>query len=69
MNKDWAEKNKRMQALTGKEAGFREGMDVPADLRKGWRSWNKTGNKRICLQKKLPVRTDWQLHLSDEKDV
>ena len=33
MNKDWAEKNKRMQALIGKEAGFREGIEVLAGLR------------------------------------
>ena len=33
MNKDWAEKNKRMQSLIGKEAGFREGLDVLFDLR------------------------------------
>ena len=33
MNKDWSEKNKRMQSLIGKEAGFREGIDVLIDLR------------------------------------
>ena len=33
MNKDWAEKNKKMQALIGKEADFREGLDVLFDLR------------------------------------
>ena len=33
MNKDWADKNKRMQSLIGKEAGFREGLDVLFDLR------------------------------------
>ena len=33
MNKDWAEKNKKMQALIGKEASFREGLDVLFDLR------------------------------------
>ena len=33
MNKDWAEKNKRMQALIGKEASFNEGIDVLIDLR------------------------------------
>ena len=33
MNKDWSEKNKRMQSLIGKEAGFREGVDVLIDLR------------------------------------
>ena len=33
MNKDWAEKNKRMQSLIAKEAGFREGLDVLFDLR------------------------------------
>ncbi|MBR5420890.1 MAG: phage head-tail adapter protein [Lachnospiraceae bacterium] len=34
MNKEWSEKNKRMQTLIGKEAGFAEGMDVLLDLRK-----------------------------------
>ena len=33
MNKDWSEKNKRMQSLFGKEASFREGIDVLIDLR------------------------------------
>ena len=33
MNKDWAEKNKKMQSLTGKEASFREGLDVLFELR------------------------------------
>ena len=33
MNKDWADKNKRMQSLIGKEASFREGIDVLAELR------------------------------------
>ena len=33
MNKDWADKNKRMQSLIGKEASFREGLDVLFDLR------------------------------------
>ena len=33
MNQDWADKNKRMQSLIGKEAGFREGLDVLFDLR------------------------------------
>ena len=33
MNKDWAEKNKRMQSLIGKEASFREGLAVLFDLR------------------------------------
>ncbi len=33
MNKDWAEKNKRMQSLIGKEAGFREGIVVLLELR------------------------------------
>ena len=33
MNKDWAEKNKKMQSLIGKEASFREGLDVLFDLR------------------------------------
>jgi len=33
MNKDWAEKNKRMQALIGKEKSFREGLDLLLDLR------------------------------------
>ena len=26
MNKDWADKNKRMQSLIGKETSFREGL-------------------------------------------
>ncbi len=33
MNRDWADKNKRMQALIGKEASFREGLDALFDLR------------------------------------
>ncbi len=33
MNKEWAEKNKQMQTLIGKEATFREGLDVLIDLR------------------------------------
>ena len=33
MNKDWANKNKRMQSLIGKETSFREGMDVLYELR------------------------------------
>ena len=33
MNKDWAEKNKRMQSLIGKEASFREGLDVLFEVR------------------------------------
>ena len=33
MNKDWSEKNKKMQSLIRKEAGFREGLDVLFDLR------------------------------------
>ena len=33
MNKDWSEKNKKMQSLLGKEASFREGIDVLLDLR------------------------------------
>ena len=33
MNKDWADKNKRMQSLIGKETSFREGLDALFDLR------------------------------------
>ena len=33
MNREWSEKNKRMQALIGKEAGFREGIEVLTGLR------------------------------------
>ena len=33
MNKDWSEKNKKMQALIGKEATFREGIEVLVELR------------------------------------
>lgn len=33
MNRDWAEKNRKMQALLKKEESFREGLDVLADLR------------------------------------
>ena len=33
MNKEWAEKNKKMQSLIGKEASFREGLDVLFELR------------------------------------
>ncbi|MBR4579787.1 MAG: phage head-tail adapter protein [Lachnospiraceae bacterium] len=33
MNKEWSEKNKKMQSLIGKEATFREGIDVLMELR------------------------------------
>ncbi len=33
MNTDWSGKNRKMQSLIGKEAGFREGIDVLIDLR------------------------------------
>ncbi len=33
MNKDWSEKNRKMQSLIGKGASFREGIDVLIDLR------------------------------------
>ena len=33
MNKEWSEKNKKMQSLIGKEASFNEGIDVLIDLR------------------------------------
>ena len=33
MNKDWAEKNKKMQSLIGKEASFREGIETLIELR------------------------------------
>jgi hypothetical protein len=33
MNKEWSEKNKKMQSLLGKAATFREGIDVLIDLR------------------------------------
>ena len=33
MNKEWSEKNKKMQSLIGKEATFREGIDVLIELR------------------------------------
>ncbi len=33
MNKDWSEKNKKMQALIGREATFAEGIEVLIDLR------------------------------------
>ncbi len=33
MNKEWSEKNKKMQTLIGKEATFREGIDVLIELR------------------------------------
>ena len=33
MNKDWAEKNRKMQSLIGKEASFREGISVLSELR------------------------------------
>ncbi|MCR5295949.1 MAG: DUF3795 domain-containing protein [Clostridiales bacterium] len=33
MNKDWAEKNKKMQSLIAKEATFREGLTVLFELR------------------------------------
>ena len=33
MNRDWAEKNKRMQELTGKEQSFREGIELLISLR------------------------------------
>ena len=33
MNKDWSEKNKRMQSFIGKETSFAEGIEVLIDLR------------------------------------
>ena len=33
MNKEWSEKNKKMQSMIGKEATFREGIDVLLELR------------------------------------
>lgn len=33
MNKEWSEKNKNMQSLIKKEAGFKEGIDVLIELR------------------------------------
>ena len=33
MNKEWSEKNKKMQSLIGKEATFAEGIEVLLDLR------------------------------------
>lgn len=33
MNKEWSEKNKKMQSLIGKEASFHEGIDVLLELR------------------------------------
>ena len=33
MNKEWSEKNKKMQTLIGKESTFAEGIDVLIDLR------------------------------------
>ena len=33
MNKDWSEKNKKMQMLIGRETTFVEGIDVLIDLR------------------------------------
>ena len=33
MNRDWSEKNKKMQSLIGKEASFMEGISVLIDLR------------------------------------
>ena len=33
MNKDWSDKNKRMQAMIGKEATFAEGLEVLIELR------------------------------------
>ena len=33
MNKDWSEKNKKMQTLLGKEVTFHEGIDVLIELR------------------------------------
>ena len=33
MNKEWSEKNKKMQSLIGKEATFREGIEVLIELR------------------------------------
>ena len=33
MNKEWSEKNKKMQSLLGRQATFREGIDVLIELR------------------------------------
>jgi len=34
MDKEWSEKNKRMQILLGKEATYREGIELLIELRK-----------------------------------
>ena len=33
MNKEWSEKNKKMQSLIGKAATFRKGIDILIELR------------------------------------
>ncbi len=33
MNKEWSDKNKKMQTLIGKDVTFAEGMDVLFELR------------------------------------
>ena len=42
MNKEWSEKNKKMQSLIGKEASFKEGIDVLIELREELFSQIKT---------------------------
>ncbi|MBP5463539.1 MAG: phage head-tail adapter protein [Lachnospiraceae bacterium] len=55
MNKDWSEKNKKMQALIGKEAAFREGIEVLIDLR------NDLFQQITSIVNTYPPEAFWQM--------
>jgi hypothetical protein len=55
MNKDWSEKNKKMQALIGKEATFREGIEVLIELR------NDLFQQITSIVNTYPPEAFWQM--------
>ncbi|MBO4686920.1 MAG: phage head-tail adapter protein [Clostridiales bacterium] len=55
MNKDWSEKNKKMQTLIGKEATFPEGIDVLLDLR------NDLFEQITSIVKEFPAEAFYQM--------
>ena len=55
MNKDWSDKNKQMQKLIGKEATFREGIEVLLDLR------NDLFGQITSIVNTFPADAFWQM--------
>ena len=55
MNQDWAEKNKRMQALIGKEKSFPEGIEVLLELRKD------LFEQITSIVREYPAEAFWQM--------